>query len=317
MLCGNAMVLEGHAESPSSPFRFVEVNDNSSMRLEEDRRPILVYNHGPQRPDGAPVTAARNSYIHPLYGLDGEILTDDAPADHLHHRGVFWAWPHVTIDGRHHDGWMMRGIAPRYVGWTARESGPDSARLGVENGWYVGMKKVMREQLMITVHRALTRPGAAEGRALDLSFTWTPENMPITLGGAADKSYGGLTVRFAPGENTVITVPSGRTKEDLYMTSLPWADLTRTWDRERLTSGVALFVHPSHPDYPPTWLTRHYGALCLGWPGVRPKTLEPGQPVQCRYRLWLHRGLPSPDQLGTAYNEYNRARGEHRKLEAE
>jgi len=28
------------------------------------------------------------------------------------------------------------------------------------------------------------------------------------------------------------------------------------------------YIHPSHPDFPPTWLTRHYGCLCVGWPGV-------------------------------------------------
>ena len=43
---------------------------------------------------------------------------------------------------------------------------------------------------------------------------------PITLGGAEGKSYGGLTFRFAPGADTQITVPSGRTKDDLYMTGL-------------------------------------------------------------------------------------------------
>jgi hypothetical protein len=304
VVCGNLLALEGQAEPPASPFRFIEVNENKSLKVEEDHRPILVYNHGPQHPKGAPLTEARNSYIHPLYGLDGEVLTDDAPTDHLHHRGVFWAWPHVTVDGRHHDGWMMRGIVPRFERWTAREAGPDAARLGVENGWYVGMKKVMREQLMITVRRASTRQGSAEGRAIDLSFTWTPEDTPITLGGAKDKSYGGLTIRFAAGSDTEITVPSGRTKEDLYMTSLPWADLTCTWDRERLTSGVALFVHPSHPDYPPTWLTRHYGVLCLGWPGVEPKTLVAGDPVHCRYRIWIHSRRVDADLLGKVYADY-------------
>jgi AcrR family transcriptional regulator len=34
----------------------------------------------------------RSCYIHPLYGLDGEVMTEDFPVDHRHHRGVFWAW---------------------------------------------------------------------------------------------------------------------------------------------------------------------------------------------------------------------------------
>jgi hypothetical protein len=38
----------------------------------------------------------RSDYIHPLYGLNGEMLTNDWPdADHPHHRGIFWAWLEV------------------------------------------------------------------------------------------------------------------------------------------------------------------------------------------------------------------------------
>jgi hypothetical protein len=39
----------------------------------------------------------RLHYIHPLWAPDGAALTEDFPADHLHHRGVFWAWHQVWI----------------------------------------------------------------------------------------------------------------------------------------------------------------------------------------------------------------------------
>ncbi|MGA8348709.1 MAG: hypothetical protein WBQ11_08740 [Isosphaeraceae bacterium] len=51
-------------------------------------------------------------------------------------------------------------------------------------------------------------------------------------------------------------------------------------------------------------LTRHYGALCLGWPGVRPKTLVAGEPVRCRYRIWIHRGRPDAEHLARAFAAY-------------
>ena len=38
--------------------------------------------------------------------------------------------------------------------------------------------------------------------------------------------------------------------------------------------------------------TRHYGVLCLGWPGVNPKTFSPGETIRCRYRVRIHRGTP-------------------------
>jgi len=208
---------------PSSPFRFAPIDDRS-LGLWEGNRPVLVYNHGAHTKRDAPEVRAHRSYIHPLYGLDGEVLTDDFPPDHLHHRGLFWDWPHVTVDGRHHDQWMLDGSEPRFVRWGIREAGPEDARLGVENGWFVGERQVMREQVLLRMHKSTD-----EGRAIDVDLTWTPLGEPITLGGAEGKSYGGLTFRFAPGRDTVITVPSGRTKDDLYMTALPWTDLTRVW----------------------------------------------------------------------------------------
>lgn len=53
-----------------------------------------------------------------------------------------------------------------------------------------------------------------------------------------------------------------------------------------------IFVPPSHPAYPPTWLTRHYGPLCIGWPGVKDKTFPPGKPIRLSYRLWIRFPLP-------------------------
>ena len=39
----------------------------------------------------------RCNYIHPLWGMDGQVLTEDFPSDHMHHRGIFWAWHQVWI----------------------------------------------------------------------------------------------------------------------------------------------------------------------------------------------------------------------------
>ena len=72
-------------------------------------------------------------------------------------------------------------------------------------------------------------------------------------------------------------------------------------------SGGAVFVHPQHPNYPPTWLTRHYGPLCVGWPGVNARTYEPGQPHRLAYRLWVHAGSPDVEQLRSQYEAFTAA----------
>jgi hypothetical protein len=159
----------------------------------------------------------------------------------------------------------------------------------------------MQEELKIIVYRK-----EKKSRALDFVLKWTALDQPIRLQGAANKSYGGFTFRFAPRERPVITEPRGKTEKDLTVTRLRWADLTSRFSDGAGLSGAAVMIQPEHPDYPPTWLTRHYGVLCVGWPGVQPSTLKPGEPVKCAYCVWLHRGKPEVKELQEAYEAYKK-----------
>lgn len=286
------------ADEARARFRFTDVSEKS-LGLWEGTQPVLVYNHGVMSHADAPAKFNRSTYVHPLYGLDGEVLTDDFPADHYHHRGLFWAWPHVGVGEGRYDLWMGTGIHQKFERWLARQAGVTTASLGVENGWYVGARQVMQERVWLRAYAA-----TPDERVLDLDFTWIPVGQPVTLVGAEGKSYGGLTLRFAPRAHTVITTPLGNGPDDLAMTRLAWADLSARFGGAARSSGAALFIAPDHPDYPPMWLTRHYGVLCVGWPGVEPRTLEPGLPIRCRYRVWIHRGAPAQAEVERAYTAY-------------
>ena len=281
-------------------FRFTNITDKS-IGLFEGSRPVFVYNHGVIQKAGAPADRARSTYLHPIHGLDGEVLTDDFPKDHYHHRGLFWGWPHIRIDGKNHDLWALKGIEQRFERWLVRDADRNSATLGVENGWYVGDQKVVREQVRIR-----TASANDDGRILDLEFTWVPISQAIALQGAEGKSYGGLTLRFAPHTNTVITTPLGQGDKDLAITRLPWADFSARFARREQPSGAAILIAREHPDYPPEWLTRYYGVLCVGWPGINAKTFQPDETIRCRYRIWIHRGAPDVDKLKQMYQAYER-----------
>jgi hypothetical protein len=293
------------AELPPTRFDFSEISPES-LKLREGDLPVLVYNHGLITRDDIPEhdhRRSRSCYIHPLYGLNGEPLTDDFPADHYHHHGVFWTWPHVMIDDQPHDLWAGSTIRQAFTRFLVQETGPVAAVLAVENGWHVGAEQVMTERIWMTAFRA-----AADDRSVDLQLFFTPLRT-MTLQGAEEKSYGGLTVRFAPGPRpeTVITVPSGPTGDDLPDTPLAWADFTSRFAPLEHQSGAAIFVPPHHPDYPPTWLTRYYGPLCVGWPGVQARQFPPDDPFHLDYRLWIHRHAAEFEQLQEVYAGYQQA----------
>jgi hypothetical protein len=295
-------LLAGSVPAAEPGLHFADVT-TTSLGLWEGDRPVLVYNHGVIASSNAPADRARSSYVHPLYGLDGEVLTDDFPKDHYHHRGLFWAWPHVKIGESETDLWMLKGIRTQFEHWLRREVNNSTAVLGVQNGWFIGDRKVVEEQVWLRVLTA-----TSEGRAIDVELTWTPLKAPLTLRGAEGKSYGGLTLRFAPrtGE-TIITTPDGRSKEDLPIAHLPWADLSAQFAGAKAPSGAAIFIAPEHPDFPPEWLTRHYGVLCVGWPGVKEQTIPAGKSIHVRYRVWIHRGIPETEKLKQVYDDYTRA----------
>ena len=296
--CAGADRLEPKA-AISSRFRFENLN-GKSLELRENDRPVFVYNYGEiASPSGADIPK-HSAYLHPIYGLDGEVLTDDFPKDHVYHRGLYWAWSHITVNGQEYDSWSLRGIRYQFQRWLRQEAKTNVAILGVENGWFVGEKQIMRENVFIETHAS-----SAESRSIDIDLTWTPIDQPVTLSGAPGKSYGGMTFRFAPRTETIISTPSGRTREDLLTTKLPWADFSADFKNQPgQFSGAAIFVDPSHPDYPPTWMTRHYGVLAVGWPGVTPQTFPPGKGFSCRYRIWTHRGAPGASEIEKAYENY-------------
>lgn len=279
-------------------FRFAPVNEKS-LGLWEGTAPVLVYNHGTISKEGVPADRSRSTYIHPIYGLDGEVITDDFPKDHYHHRGLYWAWPHVIINNQEHSTWDLRGAHQQFGKWLEQKATTKSAVLKLENGWFVGNKKVMQEEVQLHVF-----PATHEGRAINVELAWTALDSPVTLKGAPNKSYGGFTLRYAPRTDTIITTPLGTGKKDLAVTQLPWADLSAQFKGATRPSGAAIFIGKDHPDYPPTWLTRHYGVLCVGWPGVKSQTLPVGRTTRCHYRIWIHRGVQEQSTLQKKYDQY-------------
>jgi hypothetical protein len=100
-------------------FRFENI-DAGSLAIADSGRRVMVYSFGVRAKAGVPKDREHSCYVHPLYGLDGEVLTDDFPADHVHHRGLYWAWPHVRLGSADHDLWTLRGVRQKFERWMEK-----------------------------------------------------------------------------------------------------------------------------------------------------------------------------------------------------
>lgn len=288
---------------PAKELFQIEDIEKKSLQLSEGKTPVLTYNYGMMLKTGVVENRARSCYVHPLFSPDGTLITDDFPADHLHHRGMSWMWPRIGVGGGTYSTWDIRGIKQQFERWLEKETGAAFARIGVENGWYVGEKKVVKERVSLVVCKA-----TAEGRAIDITLVFEATDQPVTLSGTTDqqKGYGGFSLRFAPRKEkeTVITTSGGKQEKDTDRVPFPWADLSARFTGEGRISGAAIFVDAGHPGFPNGWTLREYGFLGVAWPGLDTSTLEPGRPITLRYRVWLHPGDASQGAVAEQYAVY-------------
>jgi hypothetical protein len=172
----------GHAQE----FSFLETEEG--VLLKYDHQNIFFYQAATKSRDGM---YPRANYIHPLYGLDGEILTEDFPEDHLHHRGIFWAWHQLYVDGKKAgDGWECKGIT-----WNVHEmdyeTRADKAIFKTSLTWEGELAQLIHEETVITCK--ITDRGQVE---MDFDIRLTALHEGTNIGGSEDqKGYSGFSIR--------------------------------------------------------------------------------------------------------------------------
>jgi len=292
------LTLTGSAQLTS-----VEDPSSGTLTIRDGKADVFVYRFGDQLKAGIDPKYTQSCYIHPLYSLDGLVLTDDSPADHLHHHGVSWTWPVVRVRGLSTATWepKLPRLRQFFIRWLKRETEKDSFLLSVENAWRLEGKEVVAKEIISL--RVL--PADRQGRSIDLELMIEAVGGPLELQGTPDqnKGYGGLCFRGAPlFTGAAMTTDQGPLKEDVIQTPFRWADIA-TKDL-----GVAVFVSSDHPDFPPKWMIRnsYAGLINVSWPGLSPIVLKPGEPVTLRYRIYVHRGDAAAANVSAAYAAYTK-----------
>lgn len=290
LAAGDVFDLKKRTVLTSSPFRFREIGA-TGLELSENGKPIYVYNFGMILKPGFPEEMSRSSYLHPVYTPDGTVITDDFNPDHAHHRGISWMWPVVVVDGKTYDVWTVKDMKQKFVRWTARDLNARSATLGVENGWYIGDRKVVKEFVEVVAH-------GVEGnrRRMDFKLRFEAVDSPVEIAGTPDqqKGFGGFCMRFAPRDGgsarTVIRTDQGISEKDGVMSRHPWAEITGTFQGR--PAGARIEDNPSNSGYPKNgWLMRHgFGFLNVSWPGLSPHTMKPGTRLELKYRVIVFSG---------------------------
>ncbi len=285
----------------SSPFKITE--NDQKIELKEDTTAVFVYQKMPKSLTGEYVC---NNYIHPLYNLNGEILTEEFPADHPYHRGVFWAWHQLYVDGkRMGDGWTNDSITQDVVD-VRSACLDDRAEFNIHVLWrslvYGKGKPFMNEQSTITVHKI-----DSGIRKIDFVIRLTATEPGLQIGGSDDqKGYGGFCIRLRLPDDMVFTSENGPvTPQELQIKAGPWMDFSARFDITSMVSGVTILSHPSMPDYPEPWILRQKGSMQnVVFPGRKRIDVGMNKPVVLRYRLIIHNGNAASINIPRLLDEY-------------
>ncbi len=292
----------GHVPTESS----LEIlRNDSGFIIREQGRPVLHYTLAPRALDGK---YERSNYVHPLYGLDGEILTEDFPDDHYHHRGVYWTWHQVLVgEVRAGDPWLAQRFA-----WKVEDAHvlPTKDGLHVRHRWYSPDFRSGREPILEETASVVVHPSERDVRKLDFDIRLLPLQDDVRLGGSEDdKGYGGFSVRVAMVDDLRFVAASGPVEpERLAMDLGDWVDFSGDFSGSGTRSGLAILVHPTSAGFPQSWILRSPERPSMQnpvWPGADPVRLERDEPVRLRYRLVVHRGAASGLDLAGMAVEYS------------
>jgi hypothetical protein len=200
-------------------------------------------------------------------------------------------WPVVVVDGKTYDLWTIKGILDRFEKWERKNAGKDKAVLAFQDGWYVGDRKVVQENVEIVAHSIV------DGRRdLDITVTLHSVGAEVAIGGTheLDKGYGGgLEIRFAPRTDTKIRTAAQEDALDSDRVPAAWAELTGNFGGKMATTRVS--EDPSNPGAPNGWCLRHYGFLGVEYMGLELRRLDSQAPLTMKFRVSLSGSSSSAD----------------------
>ncbi len=195
-------------------------------------------------------------YVHPVLTPRGHAVTQIAPADHLHHLGIWFA--HEDVDGVNFWAPESQGLAPpprMVVASTDVELGADGVVFRQDVNWLDGGGDVR-----LTDRRVIWVAERPDHTLVDVVVTVSAGDRAVRMGQTKEA---GLAVRVADQIDVLdggrIVNADGQENEAATFDQVSaWVDYSGPVTRSE-TAGIAIFPHAGSDGIP--WFTRDYGPM--------------------------------------------------------
>jgi hypothetical protein len=282
---------------------FTTIKSGEGIEILENGKKVLFYQVRPKSVDGK---YERAGFVHPLYSLNEKILTDDSPADHPYHRGIFWAWHQIILNDKNiADGWMSEHISWKAPKVKVKKS-EGRVMLQSEMVWNAELTHkltaIVREKTKITVFKS-----TPQYRILDFDIRLFALADNLKIGGSDDpKGYGGFCLRLKlPKDLTFISENKIIIPEETPVPAGPWMDFTGSFEGDSLPkTGVVVFGYPSGLGHQYPWILRKVTSMQnVPYPGRTPIELSK-KGLRLTYRIIVHNGEMRNEDIENLYQQY-------------
>lgn len=281
--------------------------NEEGIAVSEGDKKVLFYQQKAKSLNGE---YERANYIHPLYGLNGEVLSEDFPEDHYHHRGIFWAWHQILLAGKQvADAWDCNNVS-----WDVKKAKAkvkdDAVSIHTKTFWRSQLDTtsskttaLFKEKTTITIY-----PSEKNYRVVDFQIRLFPLKTGLAIGGSTDsKGYGGFSPRIKLPNDIRFISQKGEVKAQTNgLEAGPWMDMLGTFDGENPT-GVAIITHPDYPSAQQLWILRDKRSMQnAAYPGNQAVPLVKNKALELRYRMVLHEQDIEAGLIDRLYEDFSK-----------
>jgi hypothetical protein len=276
----------------------------------EDQNKIFFYQKKARSLEGK---YSRSHYIHPLFDLNGEVLTEDFPEDHFHHRGIFWGWHQIWIgDQRIGDSWSLEDFYWDIRKVTILNTDGYSKTLNILVHWKSPNwktadkldKPFIQEKTDIRIFKKENKT-----RKIDFKISLLALEKNIRLGGSEDeKGYGGFSVRIKLPQDIIFQSITGPVQpQNLQIAGGPWMDMSGSFNSPETKNGITILDHKKNPNYPQPWILRSKDSMQnIVFPGREAVPISTESATILQYRIIIHDGKLSNQELAELRKEYDK-----------
>src|SRR5688572_16663479 len=283
---------------------FTTIKSGEGIEILENGKKVFFYQVRPKSVDGK---YERAGYVHPLYSLNEKILTDDMPADHPYHRGIFWAWHQIILNEKNiADSWISENISwkPGKVKVKKRKK---RVMLQSEMIWNAELEHqkptaIVSEKTKITVFKS-----TPQYRILDFDIQLFALADSLKIGGSNDeKGYGGFCLRLKlPRDLSFVSENKVVIPQETPVLAGPWMDFSGSFEGESLPkAGVVVFGYPPGLDHQYPWILRKVTSMQnIPFPGRTPIELSK-KGLRLKYRVIVYNGEMKNEDIEKLYQQY-------------